>query len=368
MKVNYSLFFCACLYCLTAGAQSRNSRVSEAFAPFRFEMEPAPVNTEGYGFTEILDQRRHPELFASLLLSQKGNNLLTRVMVEPETGCIQALSKLLIRGSTYKGPVSILIKLKDCTILESAGSSGNIQGKMSFVVEFDRVLFSDTLVLTTYNSTGGYFRSPGDETGIEPAFHKMVLDALFSFNGWMKARAMTNPKLASSVLLEYVNAGSVEPDTLAYSADRPLEWSDFREAPPQRSKFGAQIFPLFSFSEHVHTVKGIIRVRLTIRAAIARSNCWVKNESRDAWALNHEQRHFDILEITRLRFIAELRKHAWSVTNFDGEINAVWLNAYHDLGAEEDLYDDQAVHGLNRAEQEKWNRKIDQELLDARKG
>lgn len=328
------------------------------------------LRIEGYTIKEILDQRSEAKL-SDNHSTPVFMNLITMINKPPgyiikaaalKGGLIQALKKFSLQAASKKSDMLILIRVKQCFISENLESANLVKAKMVFDLEYDRVIDADTLLLTTYKSSGGYLRSLGQQGEIEPSFRKLISNAFKFFNGWLKGASLKNPKLAQHVSIKILKSESIAPDTLDYSRKRPLVWADFQEPPPVKSKYAAEIFPLFSFTEHVKVSKGEIFVQLAIRAALARSNCWVKPENKTDEALNHEQRHFDILEISRLNFIRRLLAHNYPIVNFDGEINAIYLNAYHELGLEEDLYDKETNHGQFISEQERWNRKIDLEL------
>lgn len=329
----------------------------------------APLRTKSYQIVQLTDERvvqrskETPHSFATLMGTIPETGTWIRKDADLNGGLVPALFQFINGADNHQNPwCQILIRIKKCGITESVSSPGLVSGKMNLSFEFDRLVDADTLVLTTYTSTGGYLRSAGEQEQISPAFSKMLANALNSFASWFEAASAANYKLGRAVRISVVRAESQGDDTLEYRKDQPLIWNDFRERPPATSRFGAQVFPIFSFSEHYTVENGVIRVVVRVRAAVARSSCWVKPESRTSYALNHEQRHFDILAIIAERFIADLKKRNYPLVNFDGEINALYLAAYHELGKEEDLYDRVSDHGQNTSEQERWNLKIDRAL------
>ncbi len=80
------------------------------------------------------------------------------------------------------------------------------------------------------------------------------------------------------------------------------------------------------------------------------------------YALNHEQRHFDIAKIAAEHFKRKLASEQLPVDNYDGFINYDYLDAYREMDKLQEQYDKETDHGANHAAQEGWDRKIDEEL------
>jgi len=50
--------------------------------------------------------------------------------------------------------------------------------------------------------------------------------------------------------------------------------------------------------------------------------------------------------------------------NYEGTVNVTYLDAYREMTDLQKQYDTETNHGLNTAEQERWNVKIDRELKE----
>lgn len=89
-----------------------------------------------------------------------------------------------------------------------------------------------------------------------------------------------------------------------------------------------------------------------------------KDNSENKIVLNHEQRHFDIVEI----FVRKIRKEVADFTKNKGYDQSVLNNIISKLGEEEyhfqNLYDSETNYGLISTKQEEWNKKIDSELKE----
>ena len=98
---------------------------------------------------------------------------------------------------------------------------------------------------------------------------------------------------------------------------------------------------------------------------------WVVPGKECETALNHEQRHFDLSEVYRRKLDLSL---SWlTATGASAEITKKLLNekiaatANEILGALQEMqarYDRETIHGINSAEQARWDKMIDTWLAD----
>jgi hypothetical protein len=79
-------------------------------------------------------------------------------------------------------------------------------------------------------------------------------------------------------------------------------------------------------------------------------------------ALNHEKRHFQICEIYARKFRQVVSKTKFSQKNFHSEIENLFHKITGEYRVEQERYDKETVHSLDRQQQEIWNLKIDKEL------
>jgi hypothetical protein len=87
---------------------------------------------------------------------------------------------------------------------------------------------------------------------------------------------------------------------------------------------------------------------------------WVKEKSR--YALNHEQKHFDISELYSRKFKKKLMECTFTPTNIDSTITAVYKEYEEKLLSAQIKYDTETGHSINTAMQETWDTMIEKEL------
>ncbi len=215
--------------------------------------------------------------------------------------------------------------------------------------------------LVDYTSGIRYDRPDSQQADVESILRHGIEGALSYFNTWMNSQAETNALLAKKVKITFTDyTEKPEGDTIYYSANRPLTWADFKDR-PRENGFEAEIFTSIGYIERNEVVKGIINVNMAIKVDVPKSDCWVRGE-RDAYTLNHEQRHFDIEKLVSEHFKQKLMAMELPVDNFYGPINIEYLDALREATRMQKQYDAETQHGRDSREQQRWNEKIDKEL------
>ncbi|HVV54206.1 MAG TPA: hypothetical protein VHC47_02710, partial [Mucilaginibacter sp.] len=156
-------------------------------------------------------------------------------------------------------------------------------------------------------------------------------------------------------------AENPEGDTIYYSVKRPLTWADFRDG-VMDDAFQAEVFTSIGYTEKMAVSKGVVILDIALKVDLPKSDCLVKPGGRDDYALNHEQRHFDIAKIVAERFKHKILAMQLPVDDYDGPIDMQYFETLRELTAMQKRYDNETRHGLDRAMQAEWDKKIDQEL------
>lgn len=89
---------------------------------------------------------------------------------------------------------------------------------------------------------------------------------------------------------------------------------------------------------------------------------WVKKNHQSDYLLNHELLHFDITEVyarkLRKRFDLEVK----TVKDYS-KIDKIYSQTMAEWEKEQDLYDFQTNHSINKAQQVLWNEKVAKDLI-----
>jgi hypothetical protein len=235
------------------------------------------------------------------------------------------------------------------------------EGEIQLVIGFFKMGNFEPVQLIDYSGSVQYRRSPNRMDMIDNVVSKVFGGALEYFDTWMNMQIMANRNLATKVRLEIMDqVKKSHKDTVYYDAKRPLVWEDFADKPNPKSRFNATIFASFSIQGKSLIESGMIVQTIEIEVYMLPDQSWVRNPSD--YALNHEQRHFDVVRIVADRLIGKLNNLELDPDWYEAKINDAYFDAYREMNRLQEVYDKQTRHGMDIAAQEDWNRWIDEGL------
>jgi len=166
-----------------------------------------------------------------------------------------------------------------------------------------------------------------------------------------------------------------------WSADRPLIWDDFRGPVPKdaaESRVAATAASLgWSYEFQLKWSRRVCEFRISridSSATFEPSSSWGRPTHRTPEILEHEQGHFNITEIFRRKFDAATRElvdstHACDARNerqaasnaereTENLIGAIYDNIWRQYQLEQEAYDRETRHGIDRDAQSNWTAEI----------
>jgi len=256
----------------------------------------------------------------------------------------------------------IIVRLQECRVLEVPGGNGLINGELTLKMAFNLKGSNENHHLVSFQGGMRYKRSANHQFDLEPGLRKSLGNALGYLNQWMDKNVGSHPLLAKEVKVVFADyADNPQEDTVYYSPDRPLVWDDFR-ATPRANKYAASIFPSFSWTGRSEVVDGVLHYQIETKVYMLKNSSWVRKGAANAYGLNHEQRHFDIVKIVVERFKRRLAEMELTPEDYDALLGYQYIETYREMNQLQDEYDGETNHGINTSAQEKWNQWIDGEL------
>lgn len=152
-------------------------------------------------------------------------------------------------------------------------------------------------------------------------------------------------------------------DHIAWSK-RKLQWEDFQEQLPYRDKYpnaAAKTRWLFYFNiddrEYILAGKPI---KITVIAFFDPSLSWVRNGARTPRrVLDHEQLHFDLVEISARQLRKEILESSWDSLTYRQQLQELYQKINGQLNNIQRKYDDATSHGTNFITQTTWAENIE---------
>ncbi|MFT2010879.1 hypothetical protein ACMA1I_19550 [Pontibacter sp. 13R65] len=333
--------------------------------PLVLKSERLPFTPEEFYIADILDERKDRKAVAYLYPA--GNVLAVGATVQPvnlqggELPALREYVKQSLPRNTKLRPV--VIRLQECMVRETPGEKGQINGRVVVKMAFDLQRESDRVRLVEYTGGARYVRSPSQRGMVEPTLRQSLAGGLQYLNTWMNNEANRHEKLAKGIKINFLEQKDLSTlDTVFYQVNRPLTWNDFTGQPGKSSHYAASVFPGFSYQGDTEVKNGIVHLNVTLNVFMVQSSSWVKPMARDDYSLNHEQRHFDIAKLVAERFKKRIDPENLTVEDYNSQIQYQYLEAYRELNQMQEQYDRETRHSLDSLAQDRWNKKIDDEL------
>lgn len=149
-------------------------------------------------------------------------------------------------------------------------------------------------------------------------------------------------------------------DTKLYWDEKnDLDWSHFQ--PVRKHGSDAAMSSIAMESRSVTNKSGVF---IRIRASFDPIKSWVKNDCQTAYILNHEQMHYNIVELYARKLRKAVAEKKFSRTNFSAEYNRLFDKYADEHEIYQDRYDEETEHSILRNEQAEWNAKVLDEMKE----
>ena len=145
---------------------------------------------------------------------------------------------------------------------------------------------------------------------------------------------------------------------LLWKDNRALTWDDFKGKPERRFAAASTSYDILkeiTINENGSTIK--------IRAVFFFYSSWKKKQWINESVLEHEQKHFDIVELyaRKLRKLIKQLKYT-SASDLENKIDSLYDTNDKAMDVYQDLYDEETDGSMNGDKQREWNKKIAEEL------
>lgn len=168
-------------------------------------------------------------------------------------------------------------------------------------------------------------------------------------------------QLTVNIQWQSVNPGYTG-DSIYYDADRKLTWIDFKGRPDAASPAGAITESGFGYRMSMQSYNNKTSIYITVFCYFNKNKSWVKKGMKTAYALLHEQHHYDITYINTCLFVQKLNAAKLTKSNFNSLVESIHDECFAALNKMQDEYDGETSKGRIESMQAFWNKKIDAQL------
>lgn len=328
---------------------------------------PAAIRPTEFYVAAVLDER--PERGAvAWLLTRPAKTAPGAPAVQPldlPGGALTALREFVRQSVPRNAQLRPLtIRLRECRLREAPGAPGWAAGQLTLSLAFEWQRGGRVIPLTTYTGAARYTRPLSSSfDAAEPVLRQALVEALKYLDGWMSREAATNRKLATVLRVQHQDYPfRHEIDTLFYSPAHPLTFDDFLAVPRPRHGAAGAVFPSFAYTAEARMRGGALHLAVQTKVFVVRSSSWLLPSAHDARALNHEQRHFDLVQLVAERFQRKAVADSLTLDNYDARMQYQYLDSWREMNRLQDQYDAETAHGQNQAAQQRWDQRIEAEL------
>lgn len=238
------------------------------------------------------------------------------------------------------------------------GYKGEVQLGLGFYLIGEHSLIQ----LVDFNGKAEYGRPTNQINQAETSIQRLFENSWEYFDSWISTQYQSNRTLAKTVRLNILDSKRPSSrDTVFYDPERPLTWDDFTESPNPTSSYNATIFSSLSIEGNASIVSGEIVQTIEVKVYMLPGQSWVKDAN--AYANNHEQRHFDLTRIAADRMINKLNNLDLEPNLYEAKLNDAYLDAYREMNRFQEFYDNQTRNGINKETQSSWNQAISKALV-----
>jgi hypothetical protein len=321
--------------------------------------EAVPFKPTTFYIADVADERADKVAIAQLV--GKGN---ASQATDLQGGAAVAVNRFITRNLPKDTSLrAVVMSIKEFRLNETALPNGSVDGRINLHLSFGLRKDYGVEHLVDYPGALHYIRPAGSMATVEGRIRSILKSGLVYFNNWMNNNVSVNRKLAGEVKISFTDySEQPEGDTIYYAVNRPLAWADFQSRMKPPGRFEAEVMPGIGYNQQAEVIKGTIRVNVVMKTYLPKSAARANATGRNDYALNHEQRHFDITKIITEQFKQKVLCKPLTPDTFEAFINMQYLDSYRDMHAMQKAYDTETNHGANRFAQESWNNRIDKEL------
>jgi hypothetical protein len=145
-------------------------------------------------------------------------------------------------------------------------------------------------------------------------------------------------------------------DTIYWSENTKLKWTDFRGKPDTTVSFKAISSLAITYKLQLHADSLTIDVFCSFRTC----NAWTKSNTLNL--LKHEQTHFDISQYFKLVFIQRLLTAHYTKNNAIDQVKNIWAEIKKERDDLNITYDKESDLSRNNAAQIRWTTEINSRI------
>lgn len=156
---------------------------------------------------------------------------------------------------------------------------------------------------------------------------------------------------------------SQEEEVIPWSAERKLQWSDFKGSYLKTEWAAATTASSISYQFSTYEKDGQMYVDFKVGCEFYPQKSWYRPELCDSLILSHEQLHFDIAELYARKMRKRLADTQFT-KNIKDEVKVIYKDILKQLYIFQNKYDHETNFSRDQQKQLLWNQTIAKALLE----
>jgi hypothetical protein len=160
------------------------------------------------------------------------------------------------------------------------------------------------------------------------------------------------------------SATAADNNIISYTPGNTLRMEDFKGIPAENSAAVAITSSGFSFKAGFKSSGSKATLIITVSCNFDKNLSWMKEHGKNDYILRHEQHHFDISYLSTLAFIKKLKQADFTINNYREQLQLLHTAAMQEMEQLQHQYDGETHNGQLKEQQQVWNRKIEERLVE----
>lgn len=160
------------------------------------------------------------------------------------------------------------------------------------------------------------------------------------------------------------NTISTDNNIICYTPNNKLAIDDFKGTPAENSVAIAITSSGISFKAGFKKSGSKATLVMAVSCNFDKNLSWMKEHGKNEYILGHEQHHFDITYLSALAFIKKLKETNFTISNYQDKLKTLYTTAMQEMEQLQHQYDGETQNGQLREEQQAWNKKIVERLVE----
>jgi hypothetical protein len=316
-----------------------------------------------YYIGEVLDNRNTNTESIGNIYIENSNFQKPFLIADGLKNWVKKKIETTINEASNINPYFVNLSINQLNFKENNKNEKFVSGVLKFEGNFYLENSTDSISIFPFKYTVKYRRKIGEEAVLFNQINEKLADVTNRLESWFTINYGNNQKLARhvKVITSDFNPKEKDSDTL-YHCQRKITLDDFTSKTGSAGPYAASIFTNMAYQSFVEMKNDTIFLDFKVKVYQVKNMSWVIENAKNKITIDHEQTHFDITQIVAEKFKERLREEALPTQDFDSRIQYLYLEYFRMINRQQNKYDNETEHGLNKAEQARWEQKVKDEL------